>query len=235
MYDDKLTGTFGDIATSSFYPPHHITCGEGGMVYTSCSILAKILLSIRDWGRDCICDSGKDNRCGKRFSGQFGTMPYGYDHKYIYSHFGYNLKATEMQGAIGIAQLDKLPYFVNKRRENFKLLYEGLQEGVNHDNFILPEATEYSTPSWFGFWLTSNRDCNAIVNKLESEGIQTRKVFAGNILRQPCFTDSDFEFRKIGSLMNTDRIMKSTFWVGVYPGLTESDINYMIDILRSVL
>jgi len=231
------TGTFGDIATSSFYPPHHITMGEGGAVYTNNPELAKIINSLRDWGRDCWCPSGKDNTCGKRFKWRLGELPYGYDHKYIYSHFGYNLKATDMQAAIGLAQLDKLPYFIEKRNRNWKLLRDGLKD--MEDIFILPEATENSQPSWFGFLLTVRdgkrflRD--KIVQYLEKHGIQTRMLFAGNIIKHPCFDEmrkTGQGYRVAGDLKWTDKTMKDTFWVGVYPGITEEMIDYMVKKIK---
>jgi CDP-6-deoxy-D-xylo-4-hexulose-3-dehydrase len=230
----RYTGTFGDIRTSSFYPPHHITMGEGGAVYTNNPELKRILLSMRDWGRDCWCASGKDNTCGKRFDWQLGELPYGYDHKYIYSHFGYNLKATDMQAAIGVAQLEKLPSFIEARKRNWKMLREGLDD--LSDIFILPEPAPDSDPSWFGFLLTVKEDAgftrDNIVNHLEANGIQTRMLFAGNLLRHPCFNEmrkTGEGYRVLGDLTNTNRIMKDTFWVGVYPGLTETMIEYMIE------
>ncbi len=231
-YKGKLTGTWGDIGTSSFYPPHHMTMGEGGAVYTDNPLLKKILLSIRDWGRDCWCDSGRDNTCNNRFSGQYGSLPFGYDHKYVYSHFGYNLKATDMQAAIGCAQLDKLENFIKSRKKNFKILSDGLKQYEKY--FILPEATPESDPSWFGFLLTLKDGLkfgrNQIVEYLESENIQTRNLFAGNILRHPCFEGliNDKDYRVIGDLKNTDKIMNDSFWVGVYPGMTEDMIGYVI-------
>lgn len=228
--EDKLTGTIGDIGTSSFYPPHHMTMGEGGAVYTDNPLLNKIIRSIRDWGRDCICPSGKDNFCGHRFDGQYGELPFGYDHKYVYSHFGYNLKATDMQAAIGCAQLKKLPGFVEKRRNNFNRLKSALMEV--QDKFILPEPCKDSQPSWFGFLLTCKAgiDRNVVVQYLEDKGIQTRMLFAGNLVKHPCFEQMRAEqsgYRIVGDLDNTDRIMNDTFWVGVYPGLTEEMIDYM--------
>ncbi|MDI6865171.1 lipopolysaccharide biosynthesis protein RfbH [Thermodesulfovibrio yellowstonii] len=241
-YRDKwqYTGTFGDIATSSFYPPHHITTGEGGAVYTNNPELIKIVNSLRDWGRDCWCPSGKDNTCRKRFKWKLGELPYGYDHKYIYSHFGYNLKATDMQAAVGVAQLDKLPDFIQKRNRNWKLLKEGLKE--LEDIFILPEATENSKPSWFGFLLTVrdgkkfSRD--NIVQYLEMQGIQTRMLFAGNIIRHPCFDEmrkTGEGYNVVGELKWTDKIMRDTFWVGVYPGITEEMIDYMIEKIKEAV
>ncbi len=236
-YNGKLTGTFGDIGTSSFYPPHHMTMGEGGAVYTDDPLLKKIMLSFRDWGRDCWCDSGRDNSCNKRFSGQYGTLPLGYDHKYVYSHFGYNLKATDMQAAIGCAQLDKIELFGEKRRYNYKRLQEGLSKLDKY--FILPAATENSDPSWFGFLLTLKENVsftrNQIVEFCEKNLIQTRNLFAGNIIRQPCFNDliKDQDYRVINEITNTDYIMNNSFWIGVYPGMTDEIIDYMINIIKS--
>jgi CDP-6-deoxy-D-xylo-4-hexulose-3-dehydrase len=234
----RYTGTIGHIGTSSFYPPHHMTMGEGGAVYTEDTTLKRLVESFRDWGRDCWCPSGRDNTCGERFHRQFGELPHGYDHKYVYSHFGYNLKVTDMQAAIGCAQLEKLPAFVEARKKNWRLLREGLAE--LEDRFILPEATENSDPSWFGFLLTVregvgfNRE--KIVQHLESRGIQTRMLFAGNLIKHPCFDEMrrDGEgYRVIGNLTNTDRIMNDTFWVGVYPGMTEEMVEYMIKEVRT--
>lgn len=234
--ETKLTGTFGHIGTSSFYPPHHMTTGEGGAVYTNDPILAKIIRSMRDWGRDCACASGQDNLCGKRFDGQFGEMPEGYDHKYVYSHFGYNLKATDMQAAIGVAQLDKLDGFTATRRQNFKLLTQALLPVK--DRLILPEPCPSSNPSWFGYLITCKEGIsrNNLVRHLEEKGIQTRMLFAGNILRQPCFDNkraSGKGYRVIGSLENTDRVMNDTFWIGVYPGIDESGVQFMADTIAS--
>ena len=235
----KLTGTFGDFGTSSFYPPHHLTMGEGGAVYTDSPKLASIAASFRDWGRDCWCASGEDNTCGKRFEWQLGSLPCGYDHKYTYSHLGYNLKATDMQAAIGVAQLSKLADFTRARRKNWQLLRDGLNDLA--DQFILPEATEHSNPSWFGFLLTLREPTGGhrekIINHLERSGIQTRMLFAGNLLRQPCCDDlreDPTSYRVIGDLANTDVVMNRTLWVGVYPGLTEDAINYTIQQIRSI-
>ena len=232
---EKFTGTIGDIGTSSFYPPHHITMGEGGAVYTNNSLLNKIIRSFRDWGRDCICPSGVDNMCGHRFDGQFGELPKGYDHKYVYSHFGYNLKATDMQAAIGVAQLEKLDEFTNKRQENFNYLKENLKELKN--KLILPVAEENSLPSWFGFLITCKNDLNRneLVKYLEDNGIQTRNLFAGNIIKHPCFNEirGDFsKYRVVGNLENTDRVMNNSFWLGVYPGMTKEKNDYMIEKIR---
>lgn len=231
------TGTIGDIGTSSFYPPHHMTMGEGGAVYTCDPLLHKIIRSMRDWGRDCICPSGVDNLCKHRFDKQYGTLPLGYDHKYTYSHFGYNLKATDLQAAIGCAQLEKFPSFVEKRKENFKRLKAGL-ESVQ-DKLILPVAVENGNPSWFGFLITCKEgvDRTELVKKIEAANIQTRALFAGNLTRHPCFdqirgTDA---YRVIGDLKVTDQIMKDTFWVGVYPGMTDAMIDRMAKVIRESL
>ncbi|MDR3011950.1 MAG: lipopolysaccharide biosynthesis protein RfbH [Chitinispirillales bacterium] len=232
--ETKFTGTIGDIGTSSFYPPHHMTMGEGGAVYTSNPLLHKIIRSLRDWGRDCVCPSGKDNLCGRRFDGQYGELPAGYDHKYVYSHFGYNLKATDMQAAIGCAQLEKLPEFTEKRRHNWQRLYNGLKN--LQDKLILPEPAPNSDPSWFGFLITcmdgTNR--NKLIRHIESKNIQTRMLFAGNLIKHPCFDDlrkSNTGYRVVGSLDMTDRIMNDTFWIGVYPGMTDGMIDRMIRVV----
>lgn len=229
------TGTIGDIGTSSFYPPHHMTMGEGGAVYTKNPTLHKIIRSFRDWGRDCICPSGVDNLCKHRFDRQFGTLPLGYDHKYTYSHFGYNLKATDMQAAIGCAQLEKFPSFVERRKYNWKRIYDGLQSV--QDKLILPEPVANSSPSWFGFCITCKDGVNRneLVKKIEAQNIQTRALFAGNLTRHPCFdqirgTDA---YRVIGDLSVTDRIMRDTFWIGVYPGMTEAMIDKMISVIKA--
>ena len=235
-----LTGTIGDIGTSSFYPPHHMTMGEGGAVYTDDPLLNKIIRSLRDWGRDCVCPPGKDNLCGHRFDGQHGELPFGYDHKYVYSHFGYNLKATDMQAAIGCAQLKKFPGFVEKRKYNHEFLYNGLKGSAAsmdfdiEDRLILPAATDNSDPSWFGFMITCRDgvDRKSVVDSIESAGIQTRALFAGNLTKHPCFDDmrkSGKGFRIIGDLANTDRIMTNSFWVGVYPGMTDEMLSFMCD------
>lgn len=234
----RFTGTIGDIGTSSFYPPHHMTMGEGGAVYTNNPLLHKCIRSFRDWGRDCVCPSGRDNLCGHRFDGQFGELPAGYDHKYVYSHFGYNLKATDMQAAIGCAQLDKLPDFVECRRNNFAKLHEGLQD--LGDRLILPEAAENAKPSWFGFLMTCRKgtDRNKVVRFLEDKGVQTRMLFAGNLVKHPCFDEmraAGTGYRVAGELTNTDRIMKDTFWVGVYPGMTDEMIDYMQQVIREAV
>lgn len=232
----RYTGTFGNIGTSSFYPPHHMTMGEGGAVYTNDTTLKRLLESFRDWGRDCWCQSGKDNTCGNRFTQQFGDLPYGYDHKYVYSHFGYNLKVTDMQAAIGCAQLEKLSGFIEARKRNWQLLRDGLAD--LGDRFILPEPSENADPSWFGFLLTVREGTgfsrDEIVNHLERKGIQTRMLFAGNLIKHPCFDEmraSGQGYRVVGSLDTTDQIMRDTFWVGVYPGMTDSMLEYMVDTI----
>ena len=232
----KKTGTIGDIGTSSFYPPHHMTTGEGGAVYTDNSLLHKIINSLRDWGRDCVCPSGVDNTCNHRYDGTYGLLPKGYDHKYVYSHFGYNLKATDLQAAIGVAQLEKVNSFVEKRRENFNLLYKLLEEAGMEEYFILPKATADTKPSWFAFILTVKEglDREKIVRFIESKNVQTRMLFAGNIIKQPCFDemrDDSCKYRVVGNLSNTDRIMKDTFLVGVYPGLDKERIEYMAKVI----
>lgn len=234
----KFTGTFGDIGTSSFYPPHHMTMGEGGAVYTSNALLAKIFKSLRDWGRDCICKSGCDNMCGHRFDRQYGELPLGYDHKYVYSHFGYNLKATDMQAAVGCAQLKKMPSFAKKRRENFAFLRKGLE--TVSDKLILPEACPNSDPCWFGFLMTcrDGLDRGNIVRYIESMGVQTRMLFAGNITKHPCFDiirDNKDMYRVVGSLENTDKIMNSSFWIGVYPGMSDEQLAYMCKVIISAV
>lgn len=225
-----FTGTVGDIGTSSFYPPHHMTMGEGGAVYTSNSLLHKCIRSFRDWGRDCMCPSGRDNLCGHRFDRQYGELPLGYDHKYVYSHFGYNLKATDMQAAIGCAQLKKFPGFIEKRRKNFARLREVLEKVSS--KLILPEPAPGSVPSWFGFLLTCKEgvERNRVVQYVEGKGVQTRMLFAGNLIKHPCFDEMRHQgtgYRVVGDLANTDRIMRDTFWVGVYPGMTEEMVDYM--------
>lgn len=235
---ERFTGTIGDIGTSSFYPPHHMTMGEGGAVYTDNPLLNKIIRSFRDWGRDCVCPSGVDNLCGHRFDRQYGELPLGYDHKYVYSHFGYNLKATDMQAAIGCAQLDKFPSFVERRRHNFDRLRAAL-EGTA-DRLILPEPCVNSRPSWFGFLLTcrTGTDRNALVQFIEAQGVQTRMLFAGNLIKHPCFDQmraAGRGYRVAGGLANTDRIMHDTFWVGVYPGMTDEMIDYMAETIKKGL
>lgn len=232
------TGAIGDIGTSSFYPPHHMTMGEGGAVYTDNPLLNKCIRSFRDWGRDCVCPSGKDNLCGHRFDRQYGELPLGYDHKYVYSHFGYNLKATDLQAAIGCAQLDKFPAFVERRRHNFDRLKSSLSD--LKDRLILPEACPNSRPSWFGFLITCKEgtDRNRLVQFLEKNGIQTRMLFAGNLVKHPCFDEmraSGKGYRIVGKLENTDRIMRDTFWIGVYPGMTDEMLDYMAKKIREGL
>jgi len=244
--EKHFTGTVGDIGTSSFYPPHHMTTGEGGAVYTKDALLNKIIRSMRDWGRDCRCKSGQDNLCGHRFDGQYGELPAGYDHKYVYSHFGYNLKATDLQAAIGCAQLKKFPSFVERRKHNFTRLKEAL--AGTEEKLILPEACPNSDPSWFGFLITCKEDGtediqgesegaarNRLVRFVENAGIQTRMLFAGNLTKHPCFDEmrkSGEGYRIAGDLSNTDRIMRDTFWVGVYPGMTDEKIDYMAKVIR---
>ncbi len=232
--EERLSGTIGDIGTSSFYPPHHMTMGEGGAVYTNNALLHKIIRSFRDWGRDCVCASGQDNLCNHRFDRQYGELPLGYDHKYVYSHFGYNLKATDMQAAIGCAQLEKFPSFVERRRHNFARLKDALKNV--EDKLILPVPCENSNPSWFGFLLTCREgvDRNKVVPYIEGKGVQTRMLFAGNLTKHPCFDQMRAEgkgYRIVGELTNTDRIMKDTFWVGVYPGMTDEMIDYMAEVI----
>ena len=229
----RKTGTFGDIGTSSFYPPHHLTMGEGGAVYTKSALLNRIIRSFRDWGRDCYCPSGKDDTCGCRFSKQYGELPLGFDHKYTYSHFGYNLKATDMQAAIGCAQLKKLESFTKKRRDNFEYLKAKLES--TQDKLLLPQATENSNPSWFGFLMLCKDGVsrNDLVLALEKSGIQTRALFAGNIIKHPCFDsirNSD-AYRVVGELTNTDKMMNNAFWVGVYPGMSSA----MLDRISKVI
>lgn len=232
-----LTGTVGDIGTSSFYPPHHMTTGEGGAVYTNNPLLHKIIRSFRDWGRDCSCPSGKDNTCNHRFDMKYGLLPLGYDHKYVYSHFGYNLKATDLQAAIGCAQIDKLPVFVEKRKNNFKRLKNKLE--CVSDKLILPEQLSGSDPSWFGFLITCKNytDRSSIITSLEMNGIQTRMLFAGNIIKHPCFDElrrTGEGYRVVGSLENTDLIMNNTFWVGVYPGMNDMMVDKIADTIIGV-
>ena len=235
----KFSGTWGDIGTSSFYPPHHMTMGEGGCVYTDNPLLNKIAKSFRDWGRDCICPSGRDNFCGHRFDGQYGELPAGYDHKYVYSHLGYNLKVTDMQAAVGVEQLKKFPTFIEKRKANWKYLRENLAD--LSDKLILPEATENSEPSWFGFLISvkpeSGLSRNAVTKYIESKNVQTRLLFSGNLTLHPCFdsirgTDA---YRVVGSLDNTNFIMENSFWIGVYPGMTEEKLAYMCKVIHEAV
>lgn len=234
----RYTGTIGDIGTSSFYPPHHMTMGEGGAVYTDNPLLHKIIRSMRDWGRDCVCASGQDGLCGHRFDAQYGELPPGYDHKYVYSHFGYNLKVTDMQAAVGCAQLGKLPGFVESRRKNFEYLRNRLEAAERF--LVLPEPCPGSRPSWFGFLMTCREGIckNRIVQHLEEKGVQTRMLFAGNLLRQPCFDGmrkSAQGYRVAGSLEQTDRIMRDAFWIGVYPGMTVEMLDDMADRILEAL
>ena len=236
-YEGKYTGTWGDIGTSSFYPPHHMTTGEGGAVYTNDPLLRKIMLSLRDWGRDCWCASGHDNTCGCRFTGTFGSLPPGYDHKYVYSHFGYNLKATEMQAAIGCAQLEKLPSFIAARKENFRILRDGLRDCPH---LILPEQYPESDPSWFGFLITRADSApfsrNDMTRRLEERRIQTRNLFAGNLTRHPCFGSlrEGTDYRITAPLTVTDRIMNDSFWIGLYPGMSREMLDFMIRCIRNI-
>lgn len=236
--EERFTGTIGDIGTSSFYPPHHMTMGEGGAVYTNNALLNKCIRSFRDWGRDCVCASGQDNMCQHRFEKQYGELPLGYDHKYVYSHFGYNLKATDMQAAIGCAQIEKFPSFVERRRDNFDRLYSVLKD--LDDKLILPVPCEGSRPSWFGFLITCKESVQRehVVQYLESHGVQTRMLFAGNILKHPCFDQmrkAGEGYRVVGELKNTDKIMNDTFWIGVYPGMTDKMIDFMAKTVRDAI
>lgn len=236
--EEKFTGSVGDLGTSSFYPPHHMTMGQGGAVYTSNPLLNKIARSMRDWGRDCVCASGEDNHCGHRFDGQYGELPKGYDHKYVYSHFGLNLNITDMQAAVGCAQLKKFPSFVERRRHNFDYLKNGLKD--IEDKLILPEPCANSNPSWFGFLMTCREgvDRKKVVPYIESKGVQTRMLFAGNLIKHPCFNEMREKgegYRVVGSLENTDRIMNDTFWIGVYPGMTDEKLDYMIKVIHEAV
>jgi CDP-6-deoxy-D-xylo-4-hexulose-3-dehydrase len=246
MWRGRPTGTFGHIGTSSFYPPHHMTTGEGGAVYTDDDELAEIALAMRDWGRDCTCPSGVDNRCGRRFAQQFGTLPVGYDHKYVYSEFGYNLKASDMQAAVGVEQLKKLPGFIRARRRNFDALTALLAPAADH--LILPTPTPGAEPSWFGFLMTVREGAtgaggspltrDALVAALERARVQTRMLFAGNMVRQPAFDgmrERGEGFRIAAPLTNTDRIMNDSFWVGVYPGMTEEMLAHMAGVVLEAL
>lgn len=236
--EEKFTGTIGDLGTSSFYPPHHMTMGEGGAVYTDNPLLHKIVRSLRDWGRDCSCPSGKDNLCGHRFDRQYGELPLGYDHKYVYSHFGYNLKATDMQAAIGCAQLEKFPGFARRRRHNFAYLRDALAGA--EAQLILPEACPNADPSWFGFLITCKDGVSRadLVQHLEEKGVQTRMLFAGNLTKHPCFDQmriSGEGYRIVGNLEATDRIMRDSFWIGVYPGMTDEMLSYMAGSILEAL
>ncbi len=235
----KYTGTWGDIGTSSFYPPHHMTMGEGGCVYTDDPRLSRLILSYRDWGRDCVCPSGRDNLCGNRFGGKYGELPEGYDHKYVYSHFGYNLKVTDMQAAIGCEQLKKLPSFIEKRRHNHERLYKALEPVA--DKIILPEEAEGGKASWFGFLITVRSELGLSRNKItayiEKNNIQTRLLFSGNLIKHPCFdairgTD---KYRAVGGLSVTDRIMRDSFWIGVYPGMSDDMIDHIAGVIKCAL
>lgn len=235
--ETRRTGAWGDIGTSSFYPPHHMTMGEGGCVYTDDPLLSRLLLSYRDWGRDCVCASGQDNRCGRRFDGQFGELPRGYDHKYVYSHLGYNLKATDLQAAIGCEQLKKLDGFTEARRRNWQRLHDLLSASPAAETLILPEAAPGSNPSWFGFLLSVKPDSGVrrdeITRYLEARNIQTRLLFSGNLIRHPCFDPirGTEAYRVVGGLEHTDFVMNNSFWVGVYPGMTKEMLEYMAECI----
>lgn len=233
--ETRFTGTWGDIGTSSFYPPHHMTMGEGGCVYTNDAKLNRLILSYRDWGRDCVCPSGQDNFCGRRYEGQYGELPQGYDHKYVYSHFGYNLKVTDLQAAVGVEQLKKFPSFIKRRQHNWERLHKALESVQN--KIILPEPVENSEPSWFGFLISIKPDTgiarNDVTKFIEDHNIQTRLLFSGNLIKHPCFdqirgTDA---YRVVGELESTEYIMNNTFWVGVYPGMTDEMIDYMAKVI----
>ena len=235
----KYTGTWGDIGTSSFYPPHHMTMGEGGAVYTNNPLLNRLILSYRDWGRDCICVSGQDNLCGHRWDGQFGELPKGYDHKYTYSHFGYNLKVTDLQAAVGVEQLKKFPSFIERRKHNWTRLHAALED--IQDKVILPEPAENSDPSWFGFLISVRPETglnrNDVTKYIESKNVQTRLLFSGNIIKQPCFNEirGTDAYRVVGNLDNSDFVVNNTFWVGVYPGMTDAMIDYMAQVIKEAV
>lgn len=235
----KYTGTWGDIGTSSFYPPHHMTMGEGGAVYTNNPLLNRLILSYRDWGRDCICVSGQDNLCGHRWDGQFGELPKGYDHKYTYSHFGYNLKVTDLQAAVGVEQLKKFPSFIERRKHNWARLHAALED--IQDRIILPEPAENSDPSWFGFLISVRPETglnrNDVTKYIESKNVQTRLLFSGNIIKQPCFDEirGTDAYRVVGNLENSDFVVNNTFWVGVYPGMTDTMIDYMAQVIKEAV
>ena len=237
--ETRFTGTWGDIGTSSFYPPHHMTMGEGGAVYTNNPILNRLILSYRDWGRDCICVSGQDNLCGHRWDGQFGELPVGYDHKYTYSHFGYNLKVTDLQAAVGVEQLKKFPSFIERRKHNWARLHAALED--IQDKIILPEAAENSDPSWFGFLISVRPETglnrNDVTKYIESKNVQTRLLFSGNIIKQPCFNEirGTDAYRVVGNLENSDFVVNNTFWVGVYPGMTDAMIDYMAQVIKEAV
>ena len=237
--ETKFSGTWGDIGTSSFYPPHHMTMGEGGCVYTNDPQLHRLILSYRDWGRDCICPSGHDNFCGHRYDGQYGQLPQGYDHKYVYSHFGYNLKVTDLQAAVGVEQLKEFPSFIERRRHNWERLHKALE--CIQDKIILPEPAENSRPSWFGFLISVRPETgierNKVTRYIEEHNVQTRLLFSGNIIKHPCFDqirDTD-AYRVSGDLSVTEFIMNNTFWVGVYPGMTDAMIDYMAEIIKEAV
>lgn len=235
--ETKFTGTWGDIGTSSFYPPHHMTMGEGGCVYTNNPLLHRMILSYRDWGRDCICPSGQDNFCGHRYDGQYGQLPQGYDHKYVYSHFGYNLKVTDLQAAVGVEQLKKFPSFIERRRHNWARLHDVLANSAVADKLVLPTPAENSEPSWFGFIISVKPESgvrrNDVTRYIEEHNVQTRLLFSGNLIKHPCFDqirDTD-AYRVAGSLDNTEYVMNNSFWVGVYPGMTDKMIDYMAQVI----
>ena len=237
--ETRFTGTWGDLGTSSFYPPHHMTMGEGGAVYTNDPVLNRLILSYRDWGRDCYCPSGRDNTCGHRFDGDYGELPHGYDHKYVYSHFGYNLKVTDMQAAVGVEQLKKFQTFIERRRHNWARLHKALEDV--QDRIILPEPAENSNPSWFGFLISirpeTGLDRNKVQRFIESKNIQTRLLFSGNVIKQPCFDQirGTDDYKVVGELTHTDFIMNNTFWVGVYPGMTDAMIDYMAEVIKEAV
>lgn len=239
--ETRFSGTWGDIGTSSFYPPHHMTMGEGGCVYTNNPQLHRLILSYRDWGRDCICPSGQDNFCGHRYDGQYGQLPQGYDHKYVYSHFGYNLKVTDLQAAVGVEQLKKFPSFIERRRHNWARLNDALAKSSAADKIILPAPAENSEPSWFGFLISVKPESgvkrNDVTQYIEEHNVQTRLLFSGNLIKHPCFDqirDTD-AYRVVGELENTEYIMNNTFWVGVYPGMTDEMIDYMAKIITEAV
>lgn len=237
--ETRFTGTWGDIGTSSFYPPHHMTMGEGGAVYTNNPLLNRLILSYRDWGRDCICVSGQDNLCGHRWDGQFGLLPKGYDHKYTYSHFGYNLKVTDLQAAVGVEQLKKFPSFIERRKHNWARLHAALEDV--QDKIILPNPAENSDPSWFGFLISvrpeTGLDRNEVTKYIESKNVQTRLLFSGNIIKQPCFNEirDTGAYRVVGNLENSDFVVNNTFWVGVYPGMTDAMVDYMAEVIHEAV
>lgn len=239
--ETRFTGTWGDIGTSSFYPPHHMTMGEGGCVYTNNPQLNRLILSYRDWGRDCICPSGQDNFCGHRYDGQYGQLPQGYDHKYVYSHFGYNLKVTDLQAAVGVEQLKKFPSFIARRLHNWARLHDALANSSIADKIILPAPAEGSEPSWFGFLISVKPESgvkrNDVTKYIEEHNVQTRLLFSGNLIKHPCFDqirDTD-AYRVVGNLENTEFIMNNTFWVGVYPGMTDDMIDYMAQVITEAV